>query len=104
MITEIMMKSIESSGKFKKSMKKVRDYRNFKKNKYDEVIDCLVHSKPLPAIYDDHKSVKHSDKELQGMRILHLAPNLCMIYKIDGNTVYLYNIGSHQDTGLTEDM
>ena len=97
------MRSIESSGKFKKSMKKVRDYRNFKKNKYDEVIDCLVNNKPLARIYDDHPAAKHSE-EFKGMRILHLAPNLCMIYKIDGDTVYLYNIGSHQDTGLTESI
>ena len=97
------MRSIESSGKFKKSMKKVRDYRNFKKNKYDEVIDCLVNNKSLARIYDDHPAAKHSE-EFKGMRILHLAPNLCMIYKIDGDTVYLYNIGSHQDTGLTEDL
>lgn len=85
-------------------MKKVRDYKNFKKAKYDEVIDCLVNNNPLPAIYDDHKTAKHSDKDMQGMRILHVAPNICLIYKLTDDAVYLYNIGSHQDVGLTEDI
>lgn len=98
------MRTLDISTKFKKSMKKVRDYKAFKKSKYDEVIDCLVNGKPLPAIYDDHKTAKHSDKDMQGMRILHVAPNICMIYKLTDTDVYLYNIGSHQDVGLTESI
>ena len=98
------MRTLDISTRFKKHLKKVKTDKKFKQAKYDEVIDCLVNNKPIPQVYDDHKAVKHSDKELQGMRILHLAPNLCMIYKISGDSVYLYDIGSHQDTGLTEDL
>ena len=100
----IIVKTLDFSTRFKKSMKKVRDYKTFKRNKYDEVIDCLVKGTPLPVIYDDHKTAKHSDKDMQGMRILHIAPNICMIYKLTDDSVYLYNIGSHQDVGLTEDL
>ena len=97
------MKTIEFGSRFKKSFKKVRSYQKFKLDKYNEVIDCLVNNKPLPAVYDDHKAAPHSPKELKDKRILHLSPNICMIYATDANSVYLYDIGSHQDTGLTED-
>ena len=97
------MRVIEFGTKFKKSWKKVKSYRSFKEKKYDEVIDCLVNNKPLPAIYDDHKAVKHSE-EFKGMRILHLAPDLCLIYILKPDVLYLHNIGSHSQTGLTEDL
>ena len=43
--------------------------------------------------------------ELKNMGILHIRPNICLIYKVldDEKEIYLYDIGSHQDTGLTED-
>lgn len=95
------MRTLDISGKFKKSMKKVRSDKKFKQAKYDEVIDCLLNNKPLARIYDDHPAAKHSE-EFKGMRILHLAPDLCLIYMISPDTLYLYNIGSHSHTGLTE--
>ena len=96
------MRTLEISGKFKKSMKKVKSDKKFKQAKYNEVIDCLLNNKPLARIYDDHPAAKSSFPEIQGMRILHLAPDLCLIYKLSPDTLYLYNIGSHSHTGLTE--
>ena len=98
------MRTLNISGKFKKSMKKVRSDKKFKQAKYDEVIDCLLNNKPLARIYDDHPAAKTSFPEIQGMRILHLAPDLCLIYKLSPDTLYLYNIGSHSHTGLTEKL
>lgn len=96
------MRSIEFSTKFKKSFKKIRENQKFKKEKFDEVIDCLINNKPLAKIYDDHPAAKTSPKEIQGMRILHLAPDICLIYNLTPTSLYLYNIGSHSHTGLTE--
>ena len=95
------MRRIEFGTKFKKSWKKVKSYKHFKEKKYDEVIDCLVNNKPLARIYDDHPAAKHSEK-FKGMRILHLAPDLCLIYMLTPELLYLHDIGSHSHTGLTE--
>lgn len=96
------MRTLDISGKFKKSMKKVRSDKKFKQDKFDEVIDALLTNKPLARSYDDHPAAKQSPKEIQGMRILHLAPDLCLIYGLSADSLYLYNIGSHSHTGLTE--
>ena len=98
------MYDILKSTKFKKAYKKVMSYPKFKKKEFEEVLTKLQNREPLDSRYDDHKAVKHSE-HFKGMRILHLSPNICLIYKVldDEKVIYLYDIGSHQDTGLTED-
>ena len=98
------MREIVFDNSFKKSFKKVRSYRNFKKDKYETLLDILISGGSIPREYDDHGTAKHSPKWLQGKRILHLAPNICIIYCVDDNTIYLNDIGSHQDLELTEDI
>ena len=95
------MRQITSGTKFKKSFKKIRSDRKFKQDKYNEVLDCLVNNKPLARIYDDHPAAKHSEN-FKGMRIIHLAPDLCLIYRLSPDMLYLHDIGSHSHTGLTE--
>ena len=99
------MYELLKSTKFKKAYKKVMSYPKFKKKEFEEVLTKLQNKAPLDAKYDDHKAAKHSQGELKFMRILHLSPNICLIYKVldDEKIIYLYDIGSHQDTGLTED-
>lgn len=99
------MYDISYSTKFKKSYKKVSKHQKFKKAEFEKVITALQERTPLDQKYDDHKVAKQSFPEIQGMRILHLSPNICLIYKVldDAKEIYLYDIGSHQDTGLTED-
>ena len=98
------MYDILKSTKFKKAYKKVMSYPKFKKKEFEEVLTKLQNREPLDSKYDDHKAAKHSQGELKSMRILHLSPNICLIYKVldDEKAIYLYDIGSHQDTGLTE--
>ena len=100
------MYDILKSTKFKKAYKKVMSYPKFKKKDFEEVLTKLQNREPLESRYDDHKAAKHSQGELKSMRILHLSPNICLIYKVldDEKVIYLYDIGSHQDTGLTEDF
>lgn len=57
----------------------------------------LAQGRTLPAELDDHPAVKTSPAALQGTRIIHLSPNICMIYRLDNDTVYAVDIGSHQD-------
>ena len=99
------MYSLSKSTKFKKSLKKVSKYKNFDMDELDAITVKLQHREPLDSRYDDHKAAKHSQGELKSMRILHIRPNICLIYKVldDEKEIYLYDIGSHQDTGLTED-
>ena len=98
------MYDIQKSTKFKKSYKKVMSYPKFNKKEFEEILTKLQNRQALDAKYDDHKAVKHSE-HFKGMRILHIRPNICLIYKVldDEKVIYLYDIGSHQDTGLTED-
>lgn len=100
------MYDILRSTKFKKSYKKVVSYPKFKKGEFEEVLTKLQNREQLDPKYNDHKVAKHSQGEMKNMRILHLSPNICLIYKIldDENVIYLYDIGSHQDTGLTENF
>lgn len=100
------MYDILKSTKFKKAYKKVMSYPKFKKKEFEEVLTKLQNREILDSRYDDHKAAKHSQGELKNMRILHLSPNICLIYKVldDEKAIYLYDIGSHQDTGLTEQL
>lgn len=96
------MRKIEMSNTFKKNLKKVSKYPNFRKSKFDNAIIKLQNNEPLDRMYSDHAATNCSPKYLRGRRILHVAPNICLIYLIKDDTIYLENIGSHQDTGLTE--
>lgn len=99
------MYEILKSTKFKKAYKKVSRYPKFKEKEFEQVIEKLQSRATLDKKYDDHKVAKQSFPEIQGMRILHLSPNICLIYEVrdEDKVIYLYDIGSHQDTGLTED-
>lgn len=100
------MYEILKSTKFKKAYKKVSRYPKFKEKEFEQVVEKLQSRETLDKKYDDHKVAKQSFPEIQGMRILHLSPNICLIYKVldDEKVIYLYDIGSHQDTGLTENF
>ena len=98
------MKKIEFTNKFKKHLKKVKSYPSFKVDKFNAVENALENDLSLDRVYDDHAASKSSPKSLKGRRILHLAPNICLIYNIIGDIIYFEDIGSHQDLGLTESL
>jgi len=57
------------------------------------VILLLVHGDPLPTRVKDHAlggNWKHH-------RDLHIEPDWLLIYKLDGNDLYLVRTGSHAD-------
>ena len=99
-----MSKDIKFSHNFKNHYKKISKQPAFKKSKYLDVLTKLSNNKPLDRVYDDHAAKKSSPKHLQGRRILHLAPNICLIYRVTDDAVYFEDIGSHQDLELTETL
>lgn len=98
------MKIIKWGNNFKKHLKKVKSYKSFREQKLNDVLAKLSNDEPLDRAYDDHAAKKNSPKHLQGKRILHIVPNICLIYSVINNTIYLEDIGSHQDLGLTESL
>jgi mRNA interferase YafQ len=57
------------------------------------VILLLVEEKPLPPQYKDHSlsgNWKHH-------RDIHIEPDWLLLYKIDGNDLYLARTGTHAD-------
>lgn len=97
-----MTRSIVEGSKFKKQYRKVSQYSSFKKNKFIDAVKILQQGETLPKNYDDHPVAKNSPTKLQGMRIIHLAPNICLLYELTKTDLVLHLIGSHQDLNLTE--
>ena len=79
------MRSLDRSSKFKKQYKKVSSYKNFKKEKYDKAISQLMKGEQLDPIFDDHPVARTSPPEIQGCKIIHIAPNICIVYKLIDN-------------------
>jgi mRNA interferase YafQ len=96
------MKKIEISPRFKKDLKTVGKYNNFKDKKLSDYVNTLSDGKELPTNARDHKMSKHSPQEYQGTRNFHLAPDICVIYRMDNDNIYLLRIGKHNDLNLTE--
>lgn len=96
------MRELNSVSSFRKHFKKVSKYPKFSRSVYDEVVSKLMNGETLAPKYRDHKASPSSPKWLQGLRILHLSPHICLVYSLTPDMVMLVDIGSHQDLGLTE--
>ena len=80
------------SGKFK------RDFKLCLKRKYDmdllqTVIDTLRVPAPLPDSNKDHPLTGN----WLGYRECHILPDWLLIYKVDGDQLYLARTGTHAD-------
>lgn len=86
------MLELNSSTKFK------RDYKLCLKRGYNmqllqSVLDTLRIPAPLPVKNRDHNlSGNHA-----GERECHIAPDWLLIYRINGNELYLVRTGTHAD-------
>jgi mRNA interferase YafQ len=61
--------------------------------KLREVILLLLERKPLPPPYRDHPLAG----EWKHYRDCHIEPDWILIYKIDGDDLYLVRTGTHSD-------
>ena len=61
--------------------------------KLREIIQLLTEGKPLPARYKDHPL----GGEWSHHRHCHIEPDWLLIYKADGDDLYLVRTGPHSD-------
>ena len=62
-------------------------------DKLRTVLDLLVNEIPLPAQYFNHKLTGN----YKGRSECHVQPDWLLIYKIDGENLYLERTGTHSD-------
>ncbi len=58
-----------------------------------KVIDMLMHGKTLPEKYKDHLLTGN----FKGYRECHIKPDWLLVYRIEGDTLILYDTGTHSD-------
>jgi mRNA interferase YafQ len=81
-----------SGGQFRRDVK-LAQKRGKDMSKLREVILLLVESKPLPACYKDHPL----GGEWSHHRDCRIEPDWLLIYKVDGDHLYLVRTGTHSD-------
>ena len=94
------MKSVKFTKQWYKDLKKVIKYPEYKEKKLNIFIDMLATGDPLPPNAHDHALASNS--AFKGIRNFHLAPNLCVLYKLSNDEIILYRIGKHNNLSLTE--
>lgn len=72
---------------------KLAQRRGKETSKLRELILLLAEGKPLPARYQDHPLAG----DWKHYRDCHLEPDWLLIYKIDGDDLYLVRTGTHSD-------
>lgn len=87
------MLSINEAKRFKKSFKKISQYKNYKQEKMDLCLSYLLSEIPLPKSYKDHEL---SGKR-KGERECHLSPDILLVYRIEKEILILelLDIGNH---------
>jgi mRNA interferase YafQ len=79
-------------AQFRKDVK-LAQRRGKHMNKLRDVILLLLHGNPLPPQYKDHPL----KGRWQHYRDCHIEPDWVLIYKVDGNSLYLVRTGTHAD-------
>ena len=87
------MLSLEQTKTFKKCLKKYK-HKKTVLDELKEVVDLLMHDKPIPDKYRDH-ALKG---KYTGIRELHLKPDDLLLYiKIKDDKITLMALGSHSE-------
>lgn len=86
-----MIEKITRTTRFKKdfklALKQGKDV-----SKFEMVVGLLVSGEELPTQYRDHLLINYDD-----YRECHIQPDWLMIYRVDGNELVLYRLGSHSE-------
>ncbi len=86
------MRRLINSAQFRRDVK-LAERRGKDMPKLREVILLLLENNPLPQRYKDHSlggNWKHH-------RDCHIEPDWLLLYKIDGDDLYLVRTGTHSD-------
>ncbi len=81
-----------TGAQFRRDVKLARR-RGKDMSKLRELISLLAERSPIPPRYKDHPL----RGEWKHYRDCHLEPDWLLIYKIDGEDLYLVRTGSHSD-------
>lgn len=89
------MYSFTRTARFKRSIKRVKQFSQFKKEELARVLELLLAGEKLPASKKDH--ALHG--ELLGFRDCHVLNDIVLIYEVNEhlNTIELYDIGTHAE-------
>ena len=86
------MRNPVSGAQFRRDVK-LTQKRGNNMAKLREVVLLLIEGSPLPQRYKDH-SLRGDWKHF---RECHIEPDWLLIYKIDGDDLYLVRTGTHAD-------
>jgi len=86
------LRNLISATQFRRDVK-LAEKRGKDMAKLRDLIELLAVGDPLPARYKDHSL----GGEWRHFRDCHIEPDWLLIYKIDGNDVYLVRTGTHSD-------
>lgn len=86
------MRNIVRSSQFKRDVKQAQK-RGKDMSKLREILLLLVEGAVLPAHFRDHPL----SGEWKAYRDCHIEPDWLLIYKIEGNDLYLVRTGTHSD-------
>ena len=87
------MYQVSQSAKFRRSLKRVSQYRNFDRDLVERVVELLRTNKQLDARYRDHEL----KGEYAGIRECHVKNDLLLLYQKKDDTLILLlvDIGTH---------
>ncbi len=86
------MRTLISGAQFRRDVK-LAQKRGKDMTKLRELILLLVDRNPLPPRYKDHPL----SGDWKHYRECHIEPDWLLIYKIDGQDLYLVRTGTHSD-------
>jgi mRNA interferase YafQ len=86
------LRNLISATRFRRDVKLAKK-RGKEMAKLRELIQLLADGGPLPPHYKDHSL----GGEWRHFRDCHLEPDWLLIYKIDGDDLYLVRTGTHSD-------
>jgi mRNA interferase YafQ len=86
------MKAIFQTSQFKKDFKRIKK-RGKDLNKLKEVVSAIANSEALQERHRDHAL----SGNWLGSRDCHIEPDWILIYRIDGEFLFLERTGSHSD-------
>ncbi len=86
------MKAIFQTSQFKKDFKRIKK-RGKDLSKLKEVVSAIVNSEVLEERQRDHAL----SGNWSGSRDCHIEPDWILIYRVDGDYLFLERTGSHSD-------
>lgn len=86
------MKAIFQTSQFKKDLKRIKK-QGKDLNKLKEVVSTIANSEALEERHRDHAL----SGNWSGSRDCHIEPDWILIYRVDGEFLFLERTGSHSD-------